>query len=209
MEVIGQLHVPAVLPPEKNHGCHRIGGRVSHRAGLDALEKIKSRSSTGIRTSYRPSRSLATVPVGSGWIHLFGPWSCCHLQSVSGILVSLQGVVCCVHRDASLDSRTRPSMCLWRPPTLVAKNALRSSAYRRGRLAPRSPVRSVTSLGLSHTPPNTSRTSTTTKTRRGGSRRRCTRPSSTPTRSTLPYTCVSTDPHSLCLYAVGRRSVEQ
>ena len=73
MEVIGQLHVPAVLPPEKNHGSHRIGGRVSHRAGLDALEKIKSRSSTGIRTSYRPSRSLVTVPVGSGWIHLFGP----------------------------------------------------------------------------------------------------------------------------------------
>ena len=113
----------------------------------------------------------------------------------------LHGVVCCVHRDASLDSRTRPSMCSWRPPTLVAKNALRSSAYRRGRLAPRSPVRSVTPLDLSHTPRNTLRTSTTTKTRRGGSRRRCTRPSSTPTRSTLHCTCVSTDPHSLCLFA--------
>jgi len=117
------------------------------------------------------------------------------------VWVVLHGVVFCVHRDASLDSRTRLSMCLWRLPTLVAKNALRSSAYRLGRPAPRSPVRYATSLDLSHTPRNTSRTSTTTKTRRGGSRRRCTRPSSTPTRSTLHYTCVSTDPHSLCLFA--------
>ena len=179
------------------------------RAGLDALEKIKSRAPTGIRTPNRPSRSLVTVPAGSGWIHVFGLCYCCHLQSVSDTFVALHGVVCCVHRDASLDSRTRPSMCLWRPPTLVAKNVLRSSAYRRGRLAPRSPVRSVTPLDLSHTPRNTSRTSTTTKTRRGGSRRRCTRPSSTPTRSTLPYTCVSTDPHSLCLSVRSRTKVRR
>lgn len=177
------------------------------RGGLDALEKIKYRASTGIRTPDCPSRSLVTVSAGSGLIHLFGLSYCCHLQSVSGILVALHGVVCCVHRDASLDSRTRPSMCLWRPPTLVAKNALRSSAYRRGRLAPRSPVRSVTPLGLSHTLRNTSRTSTTTKTRRGGSRRRCTRPSSTPTRSTLPCTCVSINPHSLRLPVRSRTKV--
>lgn len=176
-----------------------IGGWVGRRARLDAVEKIKFRAPTGIRTANRPSRSLVCVPYGSGWIHLSGLPYCCHLQSVSGTLVALHGVVYCVHRDASLDSRTRPSTCLWRRQTLVAKNALRSSAYRRGRQAPRSPARSVTPLGLSHTPPNTSRTSTTTKTRRGGSRRRCTRPSSTPTRSTLPYTCVSTEPHSLCL----------
>ena len=134
-----------------------------------------------------------------GGFDLFGLSYCCHFQSVSGILVTLHGVMCCVHRDASRVSRTRPSMCLWRPPTLVAKNALLNSACRRGLLAPRSPVRSVTPLDLSHTLLSTSRTSTTTRTRRGGSRRRCTRPSSTPTRSTLPYSCVSTDPHSLCL----------
>jgi len=51
------------------------------QGGLDALEKIKSRASTGIRTPDPPSRSLFTVPAGSGWIHLFGLSYCCHLQS--------------------------------------------------------------------------------------------------------------------------------
>lgn len=177
--------------------------------GLDILSERKFLTPTGNRTPNRPSRSLVTVPAGSGWIRLFGLPYCCHLQSVSGILIALHCVVCCVHRDASLDSRTRPSMCSWRPPTLVAKNVLRNFAYRRGRQVPRSPVRSVTSLGLSHTPRSTLRTSTTTKTRRGGSRRRCTRPSSTPTRSTLPYICVSTDPHSLSLSVRSRTKVRR
>lgn len=66
MEVIGQLHVPAVLPPGKNHSTHRIGGRVGLSAGLDALEKIKPRDRTGFPTPNLPSRSLVTVPAGSG-----------------------------------------------------------------------------------------------------------------------------------------------
>jgi hypothetical protein len=40
MEVSGQLHAPAVLPPgEGAPGTHWIGGWVDPRAGLDAVEK--------------------------------------------------------------------------------------------------------------------------------------------------------------------------
>jgi len=39
MEVSGQLHTPATLPPAKGTGTHWIGGRVSHLAGLDAVVK--------------------------------------------------------------------------------------------------------------------------------------------------------------------------
>jgi hypothetical protein len=100
--------------------------------------------------------------------------------------------VCCVRRDASRDSRTRPSMSLWRPLTHVVKNVPRSSACRRVRRAPRNLVRSVMPLGPSRTRRSTSRISTTMKTRHGGSLRRCSKASSTPTRSTLPSTYVST-----------------
>jgi hypothetical protein len=39
MEVSGQLHVMAALPPVKNLSTHLVGGWVGPRAGLDALEK--------------------------------------------------------------------------------------------------------------------------------------------------------------------------
>jgi hypothetical protein len=42
MEVSGQLHAPAALPPrERNPGTHWIGGWVGTRAVLDAVVKRK------------------------------------------------------------------------------------------------------------------------------------------------------------------------
>jgi hypothetical protein len=42
MDVSGQLHVPATLPPgEIAHITQKIGGWVAPRAGLDAMEKRK------------------------------------------------------------------------------------------------------------------------------------------------------------------------
>jgi len=42
MEVSGQLHAAAALPPGKEpHGTHCIGGGVGRRAGLDAVVKRK------------------------------------------------------------------------------------------------------------------------------------------------------------------------
>jgi hypothetical protein len=38
MEVSGELHAPAALPPEKEHW---IGGRMGPRVGLDAVAKRK------------------------------------------------------------------------------------------------------------------------------------------------------------------------
>jgi hypothetical protein len=37
MEVSGQLHAAAALPPVKNPGTHWIGGWVGPRAGLDGF----------------------------------------------------------------------------------------------------------------------------------------------------------------------------
>jgi hypothetical protein len=43
MEVSGQLHAPAALPPEKDPpGTHWIGGWVGPRAGLDMVSKRPS-----------------------------------------------------------------------------------------------------------------------------------------------------------------------
>jgi hypothetical protein len=39
LEVSGQLHAPAALPPGKSPGNHFIGGWVDPRAGLDDMEK--------------------------------------------------------------------------------------------------------------------------------------------------------------------------
>jgi len=39
MEVSGQLHAPAPLPPGKNSGTHWTGSRLAPRDGLDVLEK--------------------------------------------------------------------------------------------------------------------------------------------------------------------------
>jgi hypothetical protein len=43
MEVSGQLHVPAALPPGKDLrlGTHLVGGWMGPRTGLDALGKSK------------------------------------------------------------------------------------------------------------------------------------------------------------------------
>jgi hypothetical protein len=41
MEVSGQLHASAALPPEKAAGIHWIDGWVGPRAGLEAVEKRK------------------------------------------------------------------------------------------------------------------------------------------------------------------------
>lgn len=41
MEVSGQLHTLAALPPGKDHGTHWIGGPMGPKAGLDVLEKEK------------------------------------------------------------------------------------------------------------------------------------------------------------------------
>jgi hypothetical protein len=41
MEVSGQLHAPAALPPERDPGTHWIGGWVGPRAVLDAVVKKK------------------------------------------------------------------------------------------------------------------------------------------------------------------------
>jgi len=43
MEVSGQLHAPAALPPkERAPGTHWIGGWVGPRAGLDAVAKSRN-----------------------------------------------------------------------------------------------------------------------------------------------------------------------
>jgi hypothetical protein len=59
MEVSGQLHAPAALPPGKSSGTHFIGGWVDPRASLEDLEKRKFFTLPGIelRTIGRPARS--------------------------------------------------------------------------------------------------------------------------------------------------------
>jgi hypothetical protein len=50
MDVSGQLHTPAALPPGKEPDTHRIGGWVGPRAILDAVVKRKIPSPTGNQT---------------------------------------------------------------------------------------------------------------------------------------------------------------
>jgi hypothetical protein len=60
MEVSGQLHAPAALPPgEGTPGTHWIGGWVDPKAGPDDVEKRKSLTLPGLelRPFSRPSRS--------------------------------------------------------------------------------------------------------------------------------------------------------
>jgi hypothetical protein len=60
MEVSGQLHTPAALPPEERaSGTLWIGGGVDPRAGLDDLEKRKFLTLPGLelRPLGRPARS--------------------------------------------------------------------------------------------------------------------------------------------------------
>jgi hypothetical protein len=59
MEVSGQLHAPAALPPGKGPGTYWIGGWVGPRAGQDAMEKRKFLSLPGLELPPlgRPARS--------------------------------------------------------------------------------------------------------------------------------------------------------
>jgi hypothetical protein len=52
MEVSGQFHAPAALPPVKPPGTHWIGGWVGPRTGLDAVVKKIART----QTSDHPAR---------------------------------------------------------------------------------------------------------------------------------------------------------
>jgi hypothetical protein len=60
MEVSGQLHAMAALPPgERAPGTHWIGGWVDSSAGLDDMEKRKFLTLPGLelRSLGRPARS--------------------------------------------------------------------------------------------------------------------------------------------------------
>jgi hypothetical protein len=57
MEVSGQLHVPAALPPETKPGTHRIGGWVVPRAGLGSVAKGKMPA--GNRTPHDQPKALS------------------------------------------------------------------------------------------------------------------------------------------------------
>jgi hypothetical protein len=61
LEVSGQLHAPAALPPERAHGINFIGGCVDPRAGLDP---------TGTRTPALRSSSPqpVAIPTELSWL---------------------------------------------------------------------------------------------------------------------------------------------
>ena len=62
MDVVGQHHAPAALPPGKRHGTHFIGEWVGPRAGVD--RRGKSRPGQG-----RPQRVLTSTgpQIGNSW----------------------------------------------------------------------------------------------------------------------------------------------
>jgi hypothetical protein len=71
LEVSGQRHAPAALPPGKETpGTHWIGGWVGHRAVLDAMVKRK------IPSSRRESNPKTPIfqPVYSGELLRFLTW---------------------------------------------------------------------------------------------------------------------------------------
>jgi len=62
MEVGGQLHATAALPPEKeSHGTGRLRGWVGLRAGLDAVAKRKIPRSCWESNTGPLARSLVTI----------------------------------------------------------------------------------------------------------------------------------------------------
>jgi hypothetical protein len=62
LEVIGQFHAPAALPPgKKTSGTHSIGGWVGLRAGLDDMEKWKFLPLPGLGTPTPRSSIRYTV----------------------------------------------------------------------------------------------------------------------------------------------------
>jgi hypothetical protein len=50
MEMSGQLHAPAALPPRKSPGTHWIGGWVGPRSSLELQSKEKSFAPAGNQT---------------------------------------------------------------------------------------------------------------------------------------------------------------
>jgi hypothetical protein len=50
VEVSGQLHAPAALPPEKTPRTHWIGGWMDPRSSLDDLEKRKFLTPLGLNS---------------------------------------------------------------------------------------------------------------------------------------------------------------
>ena len=61
MEVSGQHHAPAVLPPGKRPGTHWVGSCVGLRAGVDSMKKKNSLGPTGMRTPDRPGCNLVSL----------------------------------------------------------------------------------------------------------------------------------------------------
>jgi len=61
MEVGGQLHAPAALPPDKSPGTRPIGDWVGPRAGLDAVAKKNNPSPCRESHPDRPIRILVTI----------------------------------------------------------------------------------------------------------------------------------------------------
>jgi hypothetical protein len=67
LEVSGQLHAPAALPPGKSPGTHFIGGWVDPTAGLDDMEKWKLFTLPGLELPL----PLVVKPVAS----LYSDWA--------------------------------------------------------------------------------------------------------------------------------------
>jgi hypothetical protein len=73
LEVSGQLHDPAALPPAKSSDTHWIGGWVSSRAGLDDVEKKKFLTPLALelRLLGRPARSQSLYRLRYlGYLHI-------------------------------------------------------------------------------------------------------------------------------------------
>jgi hypothetical protein len=61
MDMSGQLHTFAALPPGKDSGTHRVGGWIGPRADVDVFERRKYLCRVGIQTPDLPACSLVTV----------------------------------------------------------------------------------------------------------------------------------------------------
>ena len=61
MQVNGQLHVLAVLPPGNNPRSHSIGGWMGPRTSLDILEKRKISCLSRIQIPDNPAQALITL----------------------------------------------------------------------------------------------------------------------------------------------------
>jgi hypothetical protein len=72
MEVSGQLHTPAALPPrERDTGTHWIGSWVNPRAGLDAVVKRKIPSSRRDSNPVHPIVQSKSVAIPTELFRLF------------------------------------------------------------------------------------------------------------------------------------------